>query len=129
VSDAKDQERLVLAFSPLPQDALSVERDVADGQAVLRALRAWGEHLARAIRTADRLAARGWRLTLLGEQVTAEKHASRDELADLARELRDDLRALTVSAQEESAGAPYLSLEGDELRTSEPDDFRPLIDG
>ena len=121
------RERLVLTFSPLPQDALSVERDVADGEAVLRTLRDWGEHLARAIRTADRLAAQGWRLTLLGEHVTAEKHSSRAELAALARQLRDDLRALTASAEGDDEAA-YLSLQGDDLRPTDPDDFRPLID-
>jgi hypothetical protein len=128
VTETEGRERLVLTFSPLPQDALSVERDVADGEAVLRALRSWGEHLARAIRTADRLAAHGWRLTLMGDQVMAEKHSSRAELAALAKQLRDDLRALTASAAGDGDDPSYLSLHGDDVRSAEPDDFRPLID-
>ena len=124
-----DAQRLVLTFSPLPQHAWSQERDLADGELALRALRDWGEHLARAIRTADRLAARGWRLTLIGDLVVAEKHASHEELATLARELKGDLRALTATAEVESArGEAYLALEDDEIRAQGALRFRPLID-
>src|SRR5262249_36389877 len=52
MDDARSAQRLVLTFSPLPQHAWSQERDLANDEQAIRSLRAWGEHLARAIRTA-----------------------------------------------------------------------------
>ena len=122
------EEWLTLTFAPLPQDALSPDRHLADGEEALRLLRDWGEHLARAIRTAAYLAGHGWRVTLLADSVVAEKHTTRAELADLARDLRDDLRALTASAETDtSGGEPYLSLRDDDIAEA-GGAFRPLVD-
>jgi len=124
------RERLVLSFSPLPQDAWSEARDVAEDAFALRVLRRWGEHLARAIQLADRLAGRGWRLRLQGDLVIAEKHADRSELAALARELKGELRTLTVAAEDASSTLEgYLSLNGEHLAAADDKDFHPLIDG
>jgi hypothetical protein len=129
MADTTGAHRLVLTFSPLPQHAWSQDRELANDDQAVRSLRDWGDHLARAIRTADLLRARGWRLTLMGDVVVAEKHAHREELASLARELKDDLRALTVSAEAETEhGEGYLTLEDDEIPPRGWQRFRPLID-
>jgi hypothetical protein len=127
VADGERQsERVVLTFSPLPQDAWSEEREVAQDELVLDRLRRWGDHLARAIRISDRLVADGWRLRLGPDLVVAEKRAEREELESLARELKDDLRDLTATAELDAEDS-YLSYRDDDVRRAARE-FRPLID-
>ena len=130
MDESGQTERLILSFSPLPQAAWDGDREAADDEHALWALRTWGDHLARAIRTADRLSARGWRLSLRSDLVVAEKRTHRDELEALARELADDLRLLTATAEDVSATSPgYLSLDGNGSLSDDDSGFRPLIDG
>jgi hypothetical protein len=121
------RERVVLTFSVLPQEALSTAREPIDGaEMVLRRLEDWALHLERARRTVRWLGAAGWRVTLLDDTVSAEHAVTAAELAALARELKNDLAALTAVAEPSEGGSAY-RFEGDAIARAEPDEPRPLV--